>query len=156
MIGDTTVERIVIKGKVQTLDVIAIACNAAMLVLFLWIHIVYRLDMLFMIVPLTILEIYLFFFCLLPYEYVFCGNGLEIRHKLWKTQVVQYASVYDYEAHVKDEFLNVTENNEVKLYYRNERKYRMIKCYPSDVEYFVSQLKGHCSALHQAKTIKTC
>ena len=145
----------VIKGKVQTSDIIAISCNTIMLICFLWTHFVLKFDMLFAIVPLSVLEIYLYFFCLLPNEYTFASKGLEIKHQFQKTQVILYSSMYDYETKAQDGFINITENNEVKLYYQVNKKYKMIKCNPSDVEMFVSMLKKKCDAFHVETKEKT-
>lgn len=144
-----------IKGKVQAWDILVVCCDIVMLVLFLWIHVIYQFDMLFVIIPLIILGGYFGFYCLVPYEYIFNTECLEIRHRFYKAQLIPYVSVYEYEMRTKDGFLHVTENNQVKLYYQEKKKYRFVRCNPGDIEMFVTLLKKRCEKLHSKKETKT-
>ena len=115
-----------------------------MLMVFIWDQLKYDIDMVYLIVILGCLEVYLFLFCVLPEKYCFCAKEIEIRHVFRRKKMIQYESVFNYEASIKDSLINITENNTVKLYYQVEnRKYAVI-CRPIDVADFVEIVRKKC------------
>ena len=115
-----------------------------MLGMFLWNQIVYRMDMLFLIIPLTMIGLWLF--CgIFPETYRFAEEELQITHKFRKTIMVSYTSIFNYDAVSQDGFINLLRSNRVKVYYTQGKKRRVIACTPRDVEGFVEALKANCS-----------
>lgn len=130
-------------GEVSGVEVGALACDLLMLGIFLWDQIVHRMDMLFAIIPLTLIGLWLFFW-VFPETYRFAEEGLQITHKFKKTVTVPYGAVFNYEATARDGFLNLLQGNRVKLYYTQGKKRLAVTCLPRDVSGFVETLKTNC------------
>ena len=110
-----SIRRITLPGESSLLDKGALTCDLVMLGIFLWNQIRYGMDMLFLIIPLVLLGIYLLLFCVYPEEYFFTDAGLEVHHKFRKMVVIPYDAVFNYEASSHDSFINILQNNKVKV-----------------------------------------
>ena len=132
---------IVFKEKTQRSATFALGCTVVMLGIFLWVQLVYNLDMLFAIIPLNIVGICIYLFCMVPHEYVFSNTCLEIQHKFFKPLRIPYELIYDYELNIKDNFLNITADDGIKVYYEVGKKYKFVSCYPENSLAFAEELK---------------
>ena len=132
-----------IKGRAGRLEKIALICDAVMLAVFAYDAIRYGMDMLFLILPLAAIGLYLAVACLCPEEYHFTGEALEIRRRPGKTTVIPYESVFNYEADIRDPFLNADRSDTVKLYYRAGGK-KAALCRPRDAGAFLEAVKTNC------------
>lgn len=149
------IRKIAIQGESSFLDKGAFVCDLVMLGVFLWNQIRYGMDMLFLIIPLALLGTYLLLFCVYPEEYRFTDAGLEVHHKFRKMVVIPYDAVFNYEASSHDSFINILQNNKVKVYYTQEKQKKMIQCLPGDVESFVEALKWNCAEFHEDEQEKS-
>lgn len=122
----------------------ALVCDLFMLAIFFWNQIVYGMDMLVLIVPLTLIGLWLLFFCVFPETYRFTEEALEITHRFRKTVIVSYGSVFNYDAESRDGFINLLQSNRVKIYFTRRKKRQVVICTPRDVDGFVETLKNNC------------
>ncbi len=138
-----------IKGESGNTEKAALVCDIIMLSVFLWNQIRYGLNMLYLIIPLTLIGLYLFFFCIVPEEYCFDESSIKICHKFREAVEIPYQTVFNYEAAKKDSFINIGNSNKVKLYYQVDEKKKAVICRPRDVESFVNLLKSNCPEFHE-------
>ena len=136
----------------STFDKGALICDVIMIGIFLWTQLFYQMNMLFLIIPLTLVGIYLVLFCVVPEKYHFGEDALEIHHKFRKTVKIAYESVFNYDSTTKDSFINIFQSNSVKVYYTVETKKRAILCTPKDVSSFVEILKWNCPEFWEDST----
>lgn len=144
-----------VKGAVPISGIVGLCCTVTMIAVFLVIQTFYHDDMTFIVLPLIAIGLLIIYFCLIPFEYVFGPEQLEIRQKLHPTQKLSYDDVYYLESKSQDRFLNITTDNEIKVYYKKGRGRRLTICNPKDVDTFVSELKKHCAALHEQCEART-
>lgn len=138
-----------IKGESGNTEKAALVCDIIMLAVFLWNQIRYGLNMLYLIIPLTLIGLYLFIFCVVPEEYRFDENSIKICHRFRKTVEISYQAVFNYEAAKKDSFINIGNSNKVKLYYQVDGKKKAVICRPRDVESFVDLVKTNCPEFNE-------
>jgi len=138
-----------LQGGYNGFDTGALVCDLVMLGICVWNHVCYGLNMLFLIIPLVLIAVYLILFCMLIEEYHFTEASLEIRHKIRRTVVIPYKSVFNYESSARDSFINIHQSNRVKVYYMRVGKKKVIHCMPRDVSTFVEILKWNCPEFHE-------
>ena len=131
-------------GEVNKKDLAAFLCDLLMLGVFLYNHIFYDLNMWFGIIPLLIIGIYLGLFCVIPEKYRFTETSLEIWHLCFTVTTIPYTSVFNYEFTQKDHFINLLQDNKVKVYYTKNNSKRLTVPRPKDVHAFVGELKKRC------------
>ena len=130
------------------MDKCALLCDCFMLAICIWNQFRYSMNMLFLIVPLTLIGIGLIIFGIVSEQYHFTETTLEITHRFRKKLVIPYASVFNYEALARDPFLFITQQNTVKVYYSVGNKKRMFMCRPKDAPTFVEVLRNNCVEFH--------
>ena len=149
---DRKVRTLTLIGESSTFDKGAFICDVIMIGVFLWTQLFYQMNLLFLIIPLSLIGIYLVLFCVLPEKYHFEEDALEIHHKFRKTVKIVYASVFNYDSTVKDSFINIFQSNTVKVYYSVNTKKRVTLCTPKDVSTFVETLKWNCPEFREDST----
>lgn len=125
----------------------ALVCDVFLLCMFFYNQIFHGLNMWFVIVPLLIIGLYLTFFGIIPEKYHFTDNSIEVWQLGRKSAAVSYESVFDYEATVRDNFINLLQENKVKIYYTSGKTKKMTICKPHNVHIFVEELKKRCIQL---------
>ena len=143
------VRKVELPGESSGLDKGALVCDLLMLGIFLWNQIRYGMDMLFLIIPLTLVGAYLLLFCVFAETYCFAETALEIQHRFRKTVAIPYDCVFNFEASAHDSFINILQSNKVKVYYTQGKGKKTIVCMPRDVETFVETLKWNCAEFHE-------
>jgi len=144
-----TIREVSFPGEASMVDKAAFICDLIMLGIFICNQMLYGMNMLFLIIPLVLVGLYLLLFCVISEEYCFTYESLEIRHRLKKTVTIPYDSVFNYEASVRDTFINITQSNKVKVYHESLGKKRCTLCTPKDVTSFVDVLKKNCPEFHE-------
>ena len=138
-----------IKGESGFAEKVSFACDVFILAILLWDQIRYGLNMLYLIIPLIIIGAYLFFFCVIPEEYIFSNESLVINHIIRKPVKIMYDSVFNYEASKRDGFINIWQSNRVTLYYQKANSKMAVVCRPCDVETFVELIKTNCKEFQE-------
>lgn len=134
----------IIPGEASRADLGALVCDIIMLVIFLWNHIYYKMNMLFLIVVLVFVGIYISIFGIVPERYCFSANALEITHRFRKKICIPYEAVFNYDASARDTFVNLLQSNTVKVYYTAGTKKKLMVCRPRDAELFTELLRAKC------------
>ncbi len=150
-----TTDPIIIHGETGIAEKGALACDVFMLIIFLWNQLRYGMNMLYLIIPLVFIGLYLVLFYLKPEEYYFTNEAVEIHHKWRKTRFIPYDSVFNIDSSVHDSFINLLQNNWVKLYHLKNDKKALTICKPHDVETFVSIIKDRCPEFCEEDTEKS-
>lgn len=132
------------KGKSGLFEKIALICNSFLCVLFLYDTIFSEIRLLFVLIPIIIIEAYIIIFCILPDKYCFTNDHIEILHFLKKTIKIDYVDVFNMDAEIKDNFINITKNNEIRIYYTNKSKKRSIVFKTKESIKFVDAIKKYC------------
>lgn len=143
-----TPRELTVLGRVGGVDQFALVCDVIMIGIFLWNQLYYKMNMLFLIIPLVLVGIYLVMFGMVVEQYCFLDCSLEIRHTFKKTVRISYASVFNYEATSRDFFINIFQSNKVKVYYQQGRHKKVALCLPTDVMTFVETLRWNCPEFH--------
>ena len=149
-------EMLSLKGESGKIEKVALLCDLFMLAVFIWNQIRYGMNMLFLIIPLSILGAYFIFDGIVPEEYCFLETKLEIRHLFRKSTSIYYDSIFNYEATKKDSFIDIGQNNKVKLYYlKNKEKKTAAVCRPKDIDSFVETVKKKCPVFREESSNKS-
>lgn len=135
---------LVIGGEVSRGEVGALICDILMLGVFLYNQIFHDLNMWYVILPLLMIGIYLVFFGAVPEKYYFTETALEVRHLFYKVVRIPYTTVFHLEATQKDDFVNLLQENKVKVYHTKKEAKRLTVCRPRDVHTFAEELKKRC------------
>ena len=135
---------LVIKGEVGRLEIVAAVCDVFMLSIFLYNQIFYGINMLFLIIPLIVIGLYLLFFGIIPEKYRFTDTSLEIWRISNKTATIFYDQVFNLEVTARDGFVNLLQDNKVKIYHTAGKSKRSTICKPRDVDNFAKELKKRC------------
>lgn len=138
-----------IKGESGNTEKAAFVCDVIMLTVFMWIQIRYRMNMLYLIIPLILIGLYLFFFCIIPEEYCFTEDSIRIFHRFRKAVEIPYETVFNYEVTKNNSYINIGLNNKVKLYYQINKKKKALICRPRNVESFVDLVIKNCPEFHE-------
>lgn len=145
----------VFHGVAGSIDKVAFVCNTFVLVIFLYDQFFANMNMWMLIIPMALIEVYLLLFCLLPEDYCFTAESLEIHHRCRKTMIIPYSSIFDSDSERKDTSLNITKSNSVKVYYASGNKKRVKICRLKEVDLFVELLQEKCSVLKEEFESKT-
>lgn len=135
---------LIIRGEADRGDLGTLICDALLLGVFFYNQIFYGLDMWFVILPLLAIGLYLVFFGIIPDQYHFTETALEVRHLFCKTVSIPYVAVFNLEAKERDNFVNLLQENKVKVYYAVGNAKKLTVCKPRDVYAFVQELKKRC------------
>ncbi|MBR6530656.1 MAG: hypothetical protein IKT43_04500 [Clostridia bacterium] len=135
---------VTLRSKASFSETFAFACSLFLFCMFLYNQLVYGMDMLLLIVFTGVLSAAIFLFCLLSEEYRFGEHALEVVCRFRKTQVILYADMFNYEADLRDSFLNLLQSDSVKVYYTKNGKKRFVLCRPREGLLFVEALKANC------------
>ena len=149
---NNTSGQLTFRGDAGGVEIGALACDALLLAIFLWNQLRYGMDMLFLILPLFMIGVYLTIFGVIPETYRFSGSGLEIMRPLRKTACIPYDAVFNFDAAIHDNFINLLHENKVKVYHMDGRVKRVTVCKPKDAGSFVEILKLSCPELHTDTT----
>lgn len=142
-------KEITIRGEASGMDKGALLSDVIILGILLWNQLRYGMNMLFLIIPLTLIGIYLILFGMVPDTYCFTKDSLEIVHKFRKRVKIPYETVFNYESSARDSFINITQRNLVKVYHTVGNKKKLTVCRPCDVESFVDALRTNCREFHE-------
>ena len=137
-------EALTFYGQVNRTETVAFVCDVFLLAMFLMDQFIYGLNMGVLILPLTLIGLYLLFFGALPERYVFTKETLEIWNIACKTASIPYQNVFNLDITRKDGFVNVIRQNKVKVYYTTGKKKKLIICNPRVVDDFSDELKKRC------------
>lgn len=141
-------EPLLLKGESGSFEKIAMVCDVLMLAILLWNQLYYKMDMLFLIIPLVLIGVYLVLFGVTAESYRFTADRLEILHPLRKTVSIPYDAVFNFDTTVHDSFINITQGNKIKLYYTVGKTKRLTICRPRDIMTFADMLKQNCPEFH--------
>lgn len=156
MSNKSSEKRLTLKGESAAGDWGALVCDGIMLAVFLWNQLYYGMNMLFLILPLAAIGVYLILFGVLPEYYSFGQSGLVIAHRFRKEKQIPYECVFNYEDSRHDGFINILQNNGVKVYYYTPKgKKAVAMCRPRDVDTFVEMLKEKCPEFHSDDSANT-
>lgn len=145
---------VTIPGRVSKGDLGALICDGVMLVILLWNQLYYKMNMLFLILPLFLVAVYLGAYELTPETYFFAEDALEITHLIRKKVRICYDAVFNYEASTRDFFMNLRQSNWVKVYYMAGKKKKVALCRPRDPELFVEALRRNCPEFEMQEETK--
>lgn len=134
----------IIGGEVSRSEIGALVCDVLLLCIFLYNQIFYGLDMWFAILPLLAIGIYLVLFGAIPEQYRFAESSLEVWHLGFKIADIPYEAVFNCEAKSRDNFINLLQDNKVKVYYTAGKTKKVTTCRPRDVAAFETELKNRC------------
>ena len=145
---------LILKGEASSSDKLALICDVLMLGILLWNQLYYRMDMLFLIIPLLLIAVYFVLFGITAESYRFMADRLEIVHPLRKTVRIPYDTVFNFDMTAHDSFINITQGNKIKLYHTVGKTKRLTICRPHDIITFADMLKQNCPEFHteQPKT----
>ncbi|MBR5236739.1 MAG: hypothetical protein IKW06_05165 [Clostridia bacterium] len=138
---------LILRGEVGRTEFGAVACDVLLLGVLIYNQILHGLNMWFLILPLVLIGFYLVVFGILPERYCFTASSLEIWNFFYKVDCISYETVFNLEAKSRDNFVNLLQENKVKLYYSKGKSHRMVICKPKNVHAFVEELKGRCPGL---------
>ena len=139
----------VIRGEAERSVIGALVCDAVLLGILLWDQIFYGMNMWFAIIPLLVIFLYLAYICFFPEEYCFTETSLEVRRLFCKTACIAYDGVFGLETKSRDRFVNLMQDNKVKVYYTSGSKKKMVICRPRDVYAFAEEMKKRCPELSE-------
>lgn len=145
----------VFRGVAGSIDKIAFACCTFVIVIFLYDQLFANMNMWLFIIPMALIEAYLLLFCLIPEEYCFTSESLEIHHRFRKTMVIPYGLIFNSDSERNDTSLNITKSSNVKVYYASGNKKRVKICRLKEVDLFVELLQEKCSVLKKELESKT-
>lgn len=145
----------VFHGVTGFIDKISFACSTFALAIFLYDQFSANINMWLLIIPMALIEAYLLLFCLLPEDYCFTSESLEIRHRFRKVMSIPYDSIFDSDSERRDSSLNITQSNGVKVYFETGNKKRVKLCRLREVDLFVELLQEKCSVLKEELESKT-
>lgn len=133
-----------ISGEIGRGELGALVCDVLLLGVFLYNQLFYGLDMWFLILPLLAIGLYLALFGVIPEKYLFTETSLEIWHLFYKAAVIPYEAVFNLETSERDSFVNLLQDNKVKIYHTAGRAKRLTICRPQNVVAFAEELKKRC------------
>ena len=136
--------RLIMSGEIGRGELAAVACDALLLIVFLYNQIFYGLDMWFLILPLFGIGLYLTAFGILPEKYHFTETTLEVWQLSLKVATIPYEAVFNLEQKATDGFVNLLQENKVKVYYTAGKTKRLALCKPKDTDAFTKELKNRC------------
>lgn len=139
---------IVISGKADNRDILVLACDHFILGVFLWDQLRYGMDMLFIIIPLAAIAVYLIWNVLEPEQYCFTDTKLEIRQSLRHPTIILYENVFNMDVTKHDDFVNISRDDTVKLYYTKGKRKTTIICRPTETDRFIELIRTNCSVFH--------
>lgn len=135
---------LIVKGEVSRIDIGALTCDLIFLGIFIYNQIFYNLNMWLLILILIVVGLYLAFFGVFPEKYHFTEKTLEIRHLFYKVASIPYEAIFNLDVKGKDNFINLLQDNKVKVYYTVKKTKKMIICKPQNVFVFENELKKRC------------
>ena len=138
---------LIFRGEVGRTEFGAVLCDVLLLGVLIYNQIFHGLDMWFLILPLVIIGLYLVVFGIIPERYCFTATSIEIWNLFFKVDSILYETVFNLEAKSRDNFVNLLQENKVKVYYVKGKSHRLVICKPQNVHTFVEELKNRCPRL---------
>ena len=137
-------DSLIIKGEVGRAEIGALVCDVLLLGAFVYNQVFYGLDMWFLILPLLIIGVCLVVFEIIPERYHLTETSLEVWHLTKRIAHISYESVFNLEVIARDGFINLLQENKVKVYHNAGKSKKLTICKPSDVYTFTEELKKRC------------
>ena len=83
-------------------------------------------------------------FGIIPERYYLTETSLEVWHLTKRIAHISYESVFNLEAISRDGFVNLLQENKVKVYHYAGKSKKLTICKPRDVYTFTEELKKRC------------